>query len=152
MYEYGCFVSFWGNFDLMMEALIWRLRSTDPITNCREINPLPNGVKRQRLTRLLKDVSPEAVSTLRHVFDVAERNDWIHGVVLNPRGDLSVLTRFRVYRNPFRVENTPIDFTASPFHEFYEAYRQFEKTVDSALGIDTKAMCNEYLIAVQQHV
>ncbi|MDE0234480.1 MAG: hypothetical protein OXM62_05695 [bacterium] len=47
MYEYGCFVSFWGNFDLMIEALIWHLGSTDPITNCQGINkrffPLSGG-------------------------------------------------------------------------------------------------------------
>ncbi|MDE2984761.1 MAG: hypothetical protein OXU69_08645, partial [Gemmatimonadota bacterium] len=136
---------------IWVEALIWHLGSTDPITNCQGINKLPSGAKHKRLTELLKDLSPEAVGALRHVFDMAERNDWVHGVVLNPRGDFSVLTRFRVHRSPFSVENIPIDFTASPFQEFYEAYRRFEKTVDSVLGIDTKAMCNEYLRAVQQH-
>ena len=60
MYEYGCFVSFWGNFDLMMEALIWHLHSTGPITNCREIHKLTSGAKHQRLTQLLKLVSQEA--------------------------------------------------------------------------------------------
>ncbi len=152
MFEYGCFVSFWGNFDLMMEALIWHLRSTDPITNCREINNLSSGPKHQRLTQLLMDVSPEAVVALDRVLDVARRNDWVHGVVLNPRGDFSLLTRFRVHKNPFRVENAPIDFDASPFQEFYEAYGQFEQAVASALGIDTMAVCNEYIRAVQRHV
>lgn len=151
MYEYGCFVSFWGNFDLMMEALIWHLSSTDPITNCQRINKLPSGAKHQRLTQLLMVVSPEAATALDRVFDVAKRNDWVHGVVLNPGRDFSVLTRFRVHRNPFKVENTPIDFNGS-FHEFYEAYGQFEQSADRALGIDTIAVCDEYIRAVQQHV
>ncbi len=151
MYHYGCFVSFWGNFDLMLEALIWHLRNTDPSTNCRETNKLTSGAKRERLIELLQDESPEAVVALHHVFSVAERNDWVHGVVLNPRGDFSVLTRFRVHKNPFKVENIPIDFNG-PFQEFYEAYGQFEQAVDCALGIDSQAMCNEYLRAVQQHV
>ncbi len=132
----------------MMEAIIWNLRGTDPITDCREINKLASGRKRQRLTPLLMDESPEAVTALNRVFDVAERNDWVHGVVLNPRGDFSVLRRFRVHRDPLKVENTPIDFDR-PFEKFYEAYEQFGQAVDCALGIDTRAMCNEYLRAVQ---
>ncbi len=150
MYEYGCFVSFWGNFDLMMETLIWHLSGTDPIKSCREINRLTSGVKHQRLTQLLMDVSPEAATALDRVFDVAKRNDWVHGVVLNPRGDFSLLTRFRVQKNPFKVENTPIGFNWS-FHEFYEAYGQFEQSVERALGIDMRVMCDDYLRAVQRH-
>jgi len=151
MYDYGCFVSFWGNFDLMMEALVWHLRNTDPITNCREINTLTSGAKHERLTELLKDVSPEAMLALHRVFSVAERNDWIHGVVLNPRGDFSVLTRFRVRKSPLKVENTPIDF-GGPFQEFYEAYGLFTEAVDRLLGIDARAVCDEYLGAVQRQV
>ena len=150
MYEYGCFVSFWGNFDLMMEALIWHLRNTvDPVTNCQEINRHSSGVKHERLIGLLKDVAPEAETALHRVFDIAERNDWVHGVVLNPRGDFTVLTRFRVYKNPFKVENTPIHFSSSPFQEFYEAYQEFEKAADYSLGVSTKALSDEYLRAVQ---
>ena len=149
MYEYGCFIAFWGNFEMMMEGLIWHLRCTSPITNCREINGLPTAVKRQKLTTLLKNRSPEAVTALDRVFDVAERNDWIHGVVLNPRGDFAVLTRFRVHRSPFKVSNTRIDMNES-FDEFHDAYRVFHQSVDSALGIDTVAICDAYLQAVQQ--
>ena len=150
MYEYGCFISFWGNFDLMMEALIGHLRNTDAVTNCREINKLTSGRKHKRLIQLLKDVAPEAVTALERVFEVAERNDWVHGVVLNPCGDFSLLTRFRVHSNPFTVENTPIDFNSSPFQEFYEAYQRFERALDCALGVKTIVLCNEYLRAVQQ--
>ena len=98
MYEYGCFAAFWGNLDLMMEeALIWHLESADDATtSCQNVNRLTSGEKRHRLTPLLERVSPDAVSALDHLFDVAGRNDWIHGVVLNPHGDHSRLTRFRV--------------------------------------------------------
>ena len=152
MYEYGCFVCFWGNFDLMMEALIWHLsKACSPSSNCRAINKLASGAKRGRLTPLLKSESPEAVAALDHLFSVAERNDWVHGVVLNPNGDFSVLTRFRAYSNhePFRVENVRIDFDSSPFQDFYEAYQRFEREVDRSLGLNTVGMCNQYIRAVQ---
>ena len=31
MYEYGCFIVFWGNFEIYMETVIWRLSNDDPI-------------------------------------------------------------------------------------------------------------------------
>ena len=151
MYEYGCFVSFWGNFEMVIEALICHFNKTKPVTNCREVNKLPTGKKHNRLKKILRCKSPAAVTALNRVVDVAERNDWVHGVVLNPRGDFSKLTRFRAHHkeSPFRVDNTPIDLSDSPFKEFYEAYEQFEQTLNSALGRDIKAMVDEYLIAVQ---
>ena len=151
MYEYGCFVSWWGSFDLMMEALIWHLENkANPVTNCREVNKLTSGAKCKRLSPLLENVSPASVSALDRLFDVAERNDWVHGVVLNPCKDFSVLTRFRVYNEPFRVENRHIDLNSSPFQEFYEAYQRFGREVDCALNLDTGALCNDYIRAVQQ--
>ena len=91
------------------------------------------------------------MAALERVFEVAERNDWVHGVVLNPREDFSVLTRFRVPREgSFRVENTPIDFDSSPFQEFYDACGQFERAVASALKIDLRALSDNYVTAVQQ--
>lgn len=151
VYEYGSFMVFWGNFDLMMEALIWHLERPDnPIASCRSVNRLSSGNKRARLNSLLLErEAPKAVRALDKLFDVAERNDWVHSVVLKPNGDFSVLTRFRVH-TPFRVENKPIDLESSPFEEFYEAYGRFESEVDNALGLSALALGNEYLREVQQ--
>ena len=50
---------------------------------------------------------------------------------------------------PFRVENIPIDFSVNPFEEFYRAYGKFEQTLVHTLGLDMRALCNNYLTAVQ---
>ena len=149
MYEYGCFVSFWGNFDLLMEALICRFEAANPIANCQEVNQLTSGRKRDRLHPLLNKNIPEAALALGRVFDVAERNDWVHGVVLNPCGDFSTLTRFRVKKKPFKVENTPIDLGSSQFAEFYDAALAFERVVERFLHVSATDLGNAYLTAVQ---
>lgn len=151
MYEYGAFVSLWGNFDLMMETLIWHLGNiSDPVANCKKINGLTSGRKRQCLTPLLeRHASPEAVAALDHVFNVAERNDWIHGVVLNPGWDYTMMTRFRVYSQPFRVENKPITIKENMFEDFYDAFERFEHEADRALGVSTVGLCNNYINSLQ---
>ena len=152
MYKYGCFVAFWGNFEMYMEVVIWRLSNDDPIENCRKINGKTAGVKRRKLCRLLhKAGRQDVIAALNQVFDVAERNDWIHGVILNPDGDFSRLTRFRVYHNkdPMLVENTILDLDISRFDEFYQAYHEFENIVDSAFGVSV-AVCNDYMVKLQE--
>ena len=148
MFEYGMFISFWGHFDLMMETAICHLAQSDPIENCKSINRLTSGEKRRRLTPLLTVVSPDAVQVLDQVFDIAERNDWIHGVVLNPRKDFSTLTRFRVHSNPFSVENVPIDLSSNPFAQFYDAYEHFEEALERTFKVNIIDMCNSYVSAI----
>ena len=153
MYEYGCFVCFWGNFEMYMEVVIWHLSNDDPIENCRKINTKTAGVKRKELRRLLcKDGRQDVIDALDQVFDVAERNDWLHGVILNPDRDYSRLTRFRVYHEKntiSSVENTPVDLDISPFDEFYQAYDKFGNIVDSTFGVSI-SVCDDYIRKLQE--
>ena len=149
MYEYGCFIAFWGNFDLVMEALICHLSEDDAVTNCQRINKFPSGKKHKRLARLLEGLAPHTKVALDRVFAVARRNDWVHGVVLNPHGDFSVLTLFRATNQPFSVTKFPIDTRSSPFDEFYEKCEQFVNGVDGALRINTMDIANKYLRELQ---
>ena len=149
MYEYGCFISFWGNFDMVMEALIGYLCGKDATTNCSKINRRSSGRKREQLARMLKARAPQAREARNLVFDLARRNDWVHGVVLNPYGDFSKLTLFRAKQEPFSVTNSPIDFSSSPFESFYEAYKLFVEAVDGSLAINTIDLVNRYLRQVQ---
>ena len=148
MYEYGCFVSFWSNFELQMEVVIWKLSGTNPIENCRCVNKLTASQKRDRLAKLFaQHQQPRLLEFLNRIFDVAERNDWIHGHILNPVGDFSRLTRFRV-RKGDQVTNDPIQFHANLFEEFYTARREFEDAVVDRLGI-TVETANCYLTELQ---
>ena len=54
MFEYGCFIAFWGNFEMYMEVVIWCLSNDDPIENCHKINKKTAGTKRKVLCRLLQ--------------------------------------------------------------------------------------------------
>ena len=151
MYEYGCFVSFWGNFEMYMEVVIWHLTNDDPIENCRKINPMTAEPKRKALCRLLREKDrQDVIDALDEVFDVVKRNDWIHGVILNPAGDYSRLIRFRMPRGKDSLPKvTPVDLDISPFKGFYQAYHEFEKIVGSAFGI-TVSVCDDYIKKLQE--
>ena len=152
MYEYGCFVSFWGNFEMYMEVVIWHLTNDDPLENCHKINKKTAGIKRKVLCRLLhKDGEQDVIDALDQVFDVAERNDWIHGTILNPDGDFSRLTRFRVYhdKDPILVENSILDLDISRFDEFYPAYDKFKNVIESTFGVSV-SVCNDYIKKLQE--
>lgn len=148
MYEYGCFAAFWSNFDMMMEVAIWRLTRRTPIENCREVNRLTAGQKRRILTGLLIARNESAkMEALNKVFEIAQRNDWIHGHILNPNGDFSRLTLLRVTIDgcKFAVTNKDIDLNASPFGDFFDAWAEFEACFDSI-----KELGNQYITELQQ--
>ena len=159
MFEYGCFVSFWGNFEMYMEVVIWHLTNDDPIENCRKINKKTAGGKRKVLYHLLhKAGRQDVIDALDQVFDVAERNDWvaerndwIHGTILNPDGNFSRLTRFRVYydKDSILVENSILDLDISRFDEFYPAYDKFKNVVENTFGVSV-SVCNDYIKKLQE--
>lgn len=152
MYEYGCFIAFWGNFEMYMEVVIWHLTNDDPIENCRKINPMTAKPKRKALCRLLREKDrQDVIDALDQVFDVAERNDWIHGTILNPDGNFSRFTRFRVYPNKdlILVKNSILDLDISQFDEFYQAYGKFENVIESTFGVSV-SVCNDYIKKLQE--
>lgn len=147
MYEYGCFAAFWSNFELMMEVAICDLTGRSAKENCLEINTKTAGQKKKILQDLLQSIGQhEECDALEAVFDVADRNGWLHGHILNPNGDFSVLTRLRIERNgnSFTITNTPISFDTSPFEAFYLVYGQFELKLKL-----TKDRCDQYIRDLQ---
>ena len=148
MYEFGCFVTWWGNFEMLMEFLIWKLRGGCAIDNCKAINRKTAGEKRRKLRKLLQKYGQnDAITALDRVFEVAERNAWIHGTILNPKGDFSVLTRFRGEpdKTPFSAELKSINMDRTLFFDFYKAYDNFVKVS----GIDMREG-NRYIATVIQ--
>lgn len=150
MYEYGCFTSFWSNFELMMEVAIWMFSDNDPKKNCKDINPKTAGQKKNYLSKILLEQNQQQINNaLTNVFSVADRNGWIHGHILNPGGDFSRFTRLRIEKNingDITVNNAEISFDISPFNDFYDAYGQFEVTS----GASTEK-CNEYITLLQRN-
>ena len=134
------------------KGLTFTIQLRKSYENCRKINKKTAGGKRKALCRLLQNAGEQdVIDTLEQVFDVAERNDWIHGVILNPNGDFSRLTRFRVHhdKDPMLVENTRLDLGISQFDEFYQAYAEFENIVDSTFGVNV-SVCDDYIRKLQE--
>lgn len=148
MYEYGCFTSFFSNFEIMMEVAIWKLEGTAAKANCITINKMTAGQKKRKLESLLqKNNMVKEIDALNKVFDSVDRNGWIHGCVLNPKGDFSILTKLRVVINgsSISVSNDQIDFDNSPFDAFYNAFGEFEEALKLS-----KIECNDYLKKIQE--
>jgi hypothetical protein len=147
MYEYGCFAAFWSNFELLMEVAICEATGKSAKDNCKEINPKTAGIKKKILQDHLQSLGRQNVAeALEAVFSVADRNGWLHGHILNPNKDFSLLTRLRIEKNgdDLVVTNTPISFDTSPFQAFYEAYGHFE-----ILSGISKERCNKYISEIQ---
>ena len=147
MYEYGAFAAFWSNLEILLEVAIWDLSGNDAKLNCRGINPKTAGPKKQILEKLLIEKGMvDAQSALTEVFNVAERNDWLHGHIFNPKGDFSVLTRLRVsiVNKELSVSNTQINFEISPFQAFYTAFSRLQESLKLS-----EARCNEYINLIQ---
>ena len=154
MLDYGCFLVFWGNFELYMEGLIWHLRTTvsreniNCLTNCREINTLTAGRKRDKLIEfLLKANRQDVIDALKTVFDAGNRNEWVHGHILMPDRQSEKLSRFRVCQKTGRVENQLLDLYVSPLDAFNPEYIKFEDLVTSTLGFGMTE-CNNYINTV----
>ena len=147
MYEYGCFAAFWSNFEMLMEVAICDLAERDAVDNCKLVNTKTAGQKKQILQNLLIAAGrKDAHDSLQAVFDVADRNGWLHGHILNPNGDFSVLTRLRVEKRgeDVVVSNNRISFDTSPFEVFYRAFGGLE----DQLGL-SKERCNDYIRSLQ---
>lgn len=141
MYEYGCFTSFWSSLDILLDVAICKFSGQDPKTYCLS-RSLTSGQKKVELEKYIAD--PIILGKLQVVFDTAERNDWMHGHILNPNGDFSKLTRLRINTKSGAVTNETINFSVSPFEGFYKAFEEFR----SVIGI-TVAECNDYIEKIQ---
>lgn len=162
LYEYGCFLLFWGNFEFVLEVVCLLVDKPDVDSwtkeevraNCHNINGKTAGVKKaELLKRICKSQLDYRVlqEALENVFQVAERNDWIHCTILNPLGDFSVLTRLRVTPDPFHVEIKEIvsESAITNFEWFYPAYAEFGDAILSTFGRDLKEVGSYYIGKLQ---
>lgn len=148
MYDYGCFMVFWSNFDVVLEVAICKAISRSPRENCSALAWLTTGQKRAVLEGALAAHETDRRASLAAVFAAVDRNGWVHGTVLNPKGDFSQLTRLRVRKDrssgDVTVTNGPVDFSTSPFDDFYPSDERFMQTF--AISVRD---CNEYIQAIQ---
>ena len=161
LYEYGAFVSFWGHFEMSLEVLSLLLQKPDSAAwtntevqnHCQRINPKTAGGKREVVLTQIAHAPEDYTDigeAIKKVFQVAERNDWIHCVILNPKGDFSEMRRLRIHQ-PFRVENTAVAFEGATedFAAFYQAYGEFEQVVNRRFPPGLIQGANRYLVKLQ---
>ena len=152
IYEYGRFILTWNFFEFYVEALVWYFRTKylheDLIStqNFREINHLSTTRKRYTCMSYLKrSRRKDVIAALEKVYDVAERNKWVHGMVIPDRyvdedGEKRVtLYRFNMVNNrPQTVILAEANVFGSPFEEFHEAWTSFRSMAQSAYNIPTE--------------
>jgi hypothetical protein len=156
IFEYGRFILLWNDFDLLLEVLIWHLRTkvfnemTRYSTIYREVNSMRMREKRSEVIHSLRRANKQdVIQALNKVYDVADRNGWVHGVIirigqLTPNG----LLRFNPKNDERRLPHiTNVKLDTLPFEEFREALNEFEKLVMEEFEI-TGNTCFEYLISV----
>ncbi len=150
IYEYGRFILEWNALEFYIEALVWYIRSkrlhqgVSCTQNFREINKLSPSKKRGTLMDYLKRIRERDVLTaLNEVFDVAERNNWIHALVFpikEKEGGEYEDDTWLWYRldnagdRPKLLQLTESYGGGSPFVEFYEAWNKFRSAAERSFG------------------
>ena len=162
-YEYGRFIIEWNSFEFYVEALIWYVRAKrlhnelSCTQNFREINHLPPNSKRGTLTEYLRRINErEVLDALNDVYDVAERNKWVHGLVLPIKEkeggeyeeDTWLLYRLnKVKDRPILVHVTESSPDGDVFVEFHETWTCFRSKAEHAFGFLTNVA--DYTISLQ---
>ena len=150
IYEYGRFILEWNSFEFYVEALIWYVRAKrlhyelSCTQNFREINHLPPNAKRGTLIDYLRRINEKDVlDAVNNVYDVAERNKWIHGFVLqimDKEGDEHNDATWRLFRlnkvnnRPKLIHITESDPDGDVFVDFHEAWTRFRSKAEHAFG------------------
>ena len=158
IFEYGRFIILWNDFDLLLEVLIWHLRTevfderTSYSTFYREVNSMRMWEKRSEVVHLLRRANKQdIIQSVNKVYDVADRNGWVHGVIVSieqliPNGLLRFNPKNDERRHP-DITNVKLD--ALPFEKFSEALGQFENLVREEFEI-TAQTCFSYLISAAE--
>ena len=156
IFEYGRFLLRWNDFDLLVEVLIWYLRTkvfnerTSYSTIYREVNSMQMRAKRSEVIHWLRRANKQdVIHAVNKVYNVANRNGWVHGVVI----DIDQLTPNALLRfNPENDERrqphvSTVKLDTLPFEEFSEALDEFWKLVQEEFEI-TANTCFGYLLSV----
>jgi len=92
-YDFGRFVLDWNSFQFYIDALVWHIRTeflNEKIScynNFREMRQLQSWEKRKVFLSYLRRIGrQEVMKAAKEVYEIAERNEWIHGVVIHFTG------------------------------------------------------------------
>ena len=159
MMELGGFLIDWGYFEMQIEVLIWHLTKKEennlsPLANCRKINILTGHSKCRILKQLLRKTSHQDVlDALEKAYNIADRNDWIHGHIMEAGHNFEQIARFRYVKDE-GLDYKPLSLDMYPFYEFNDVVTEFGKMIEKAFGI-TVSTIDDYMrsaIQEQRHV
>ena len=111
----------------MLSATLVTFKECERGKNVHELKYLLRHAKRQ-----------EVVDLMDRVYEVADRNEWIHSVMLSITvgEDLKYLFRLRVDKEGNKwLHFKGVDLDTSPFMNFHEALAKFEEIIE-VFGID----------------
>ena len=154
VFEYGRFLLLWNDFTLLLDTLIWHLKTevfherTSYSQYYQEVSSMPMGQKQSKVIHLLRRANKQdVIQALSKVDRAASRNEWVHGALV----DLSPIIANRLLRvNPDkhykkdRVTNLELD--SSPFEEYREALNEFWELVMDEFNISGDT-CWDYLVS-----
>lgn len=165
IYEYGRFILEWNALEFYIEALVWYIRSkrlhqgVSCTQNFHEINELSPNRKRGTLMEYLKRIRErDLLTALNEVFDVAERNNWIHALVFSIKekeggeyeDDTWLWYRLnKVGDRPKLLQLTESYGGGSPFVEFHEAWNRFRSAAERSFGFLVD-VADYYLVALAE--
>jgi hypothetical protein len=137
IYEFGAFAIWWSNLDLIMEVSVAKLEGRSAEANAELFAGTTSGRRRGMLTDVLrrrKLAGP--LAELDRIFALAERNEWVHAQILNPNGDFSRFTRFRVTKDSSGITatNVEVSFEPNQFAAFYTALDDVQRALDVSVA------------------
>ena len=157
--QYGAFLTIWGYFEMQIEVLIWHLskkveRNLSPLANCAKINFLTSHFKCDKLKTLLRETShQEVLDAMEKAYNIADRNGWIHGHIMQHGEKHDRIARFRYVKNQ-GLDYKELSPDTYPYYEFSNALEEFGRVIEKAFGID-EGVINYYMrsaINEQRHV
>ena len=154
VFDYGLFLITWNDFDILLEVLIYHLRTkvlNERISysrNYRDVNSMQVREKRSELKYLLRYAKRyDVIEAIEKVYNVADRNEWVHGKILY----LSITDKVIRFNpdNPERrypqAETIPLDSLA--FTDLHEAYDECWTVISQVYDFDGST-CLAYLLSV----
>ena len=159
IFDYGLFLLEWNDFDILLEVLIYHLRTkvlNERISlsrNYRDVNSMQVREKRSELKYLLQYAKRhDVMEAIEKVYDVADRNEWVHGKMLYFQ--LPSLADRVIRFNPEQpdrryAKTVNVSLDSIPFTDFREAYDECSTVICRAFEFDGNT-CLKYLLALDQ--
>ena len=135
-----------------MEALVWHVRtrflndSISCLANAREMNKMDSWQKRLELSAQLRQIERlDVIQAVDEVYDVADRNKWIHGLYVafqDPSPDVSLWRANTMRERKGYLRFTRLHPDGSQFDEFHEALNALANIADTSLDFSCDRFSN----------